>query len=148
MPWPRPNRSPFPSACPTPCRPRPCACWMPAAPPSIELLVELWPALDRFAAERTGPAWKQVEQYATRRSGHGSRQERCEMEQAGQDPASPGHAQAGLPDHPAPALGRPDPSSRGEASGQKGLSADQRAGTGAAGASSRRRGRRRTRSWR
>ena len=48
-----------------------------------ELLVELWPALDRFAAERTGPAWKQVERYATRRSGHGSRQERCEMEQAG-----------------------------------------------------------------
>src|SRR5215469_2988301 len=48
-----------------------------------ELLVELWPALDRFAAERTGPAWKQVEQYATRHSGHGSRQERCEMEQAG-----------------------------------------------------------------
>jgi hypothetical protein len=48
-----------------------------------ELVVELWPALDRFAAERTGPAWKQVEQYATRRSGHGNRQERCEMEQAG-----------------------------------------------------------------
>jgi len=38
-----------------------------------QLLVELWPALDRFAAERTGPAWKQVEQYAVRRSGHGSR---------------------------------------------------------------------------
>jgi len=48
-----------------------------------ELLVELWPALDRFAAERTGPAWKQVEQYAAKRSRHGSRQERCEMEQAG-----------------------------------------------------------------
>ena len=48
-----------------------------------ELLVGLWPQLDRFAAERTGPAWKQVEQYAARRSGHGSRQERCEMEQAG-----------------------------------------------------------------
>ena len=48
-----------------------------------ELLVGLWPELDRFAAERTGPAWKQVEQYATRRSGHGSRQERCEMVQAG-----------------------------------------------------------------
>ena len=47
------------------------------------LLVGLWPQLDRFAAERTGPAWKQVEQYAARRSGHGSRQERCEMEQAG-----------------------------------------------------------------
>ena len=48
-----------------------------------ELLVELWKELDRFAGARTGPAWKQVEQYATRRSGHGSRQERCEMEQAG-----------------------------------------------------------------
>ena len=48
-----------------------------------QLLAELWPALDRFAAERTGPAWKQVERYAVRRSGHGSRQERCEMEQAG-----------------------------------------------------------------
>ena len=48
-----------------------------------ELLTDLWPQLDRFAAERTGPAWKQVEQSATRRSGHGSRQERCEMEQAG-----------------------------------------------------------------
>ena len=48
-----------------------------------QLLLELWPVLDRFAAERTGPAWKQVERYATRRSGHGSRQERGEMEQAG-----------------------------------------------------------------
>ena len=48
-----------------------------------QLLVELWPELDHFAAERTGPAWKQVERYATKRSGHGSRQERCEMEQAG-----------------------------------------------------------------
>ena len=38
-----------------------------------ELLVKLWPALDRFAAERTGPAWKQVEQYVTKRSGHGRR---------------------------------------------------------------------------
>src|SRR5215813_12983760 len=48
-----------------------------------ELLIELWPQLDRFATERTGPAWKQVERYATLRSGHGSRQERCELEQAG-----------------------------------------------------------------
>ena len=48
-----------------------------------ELLLELWPALDRFAAERTGPAWKQVERYTTRRSGHGSRQERGVLEQAG-----------------------------------------------------------------
>jgi hypothetical protein len=48
-----------------------------------QLLLGLWPQLDRFTAERTGPAWKQVERYATKRSGHGSRQERCEMEQAG-----------------------------------------------------------------
>src|SRR5215813_10769661 len=48
-----------------------------------QLLLALWPQLDRFVAERTGPAWKQVEQYAARRSGHGNRQERCEMEQAG-----------------------------------------------------------------
>src|SRR5690242_15179006 len=48
-----------------------------------QLLLELWPQLDRFAAERTGPAWKQVERYETRRSGHGNRQERGEMEQAG-----------------------------------------------------------------
>src|SRR5262249_38960260 len=68
--------------CPTPCRPGPCACWMPAAPPSMGCRLP-WPALDRFAAERTGLAWKQVEQEATRRSGHGNRQERCEMEQAG-----------------------------------------------------------------
>jgi putative transposase len=38
-----------------------------------ELLLELWPGLDRFVAERTGPAWKQVERYAARRSGHGRR---------------------------------------------------------------------------
>ena len=31
-----------------------------------ELLDELWPQLDCFAAERTGPAWKQVEQYVVR----------------------------------------------------------------------------------
>src|SRR5258708_7501040 len=44
---------------------------------------ELWPQLDRFAGERSGPAWKQVERHLLTRSGHGSRQERCEMEQAG-----------------------------------------------------------------
>jgi hypothetical protein len=38
-----------------------------------ELLVDLWPQLDRFAGERTGPARTQVEQYAARRSGHGRR---------------------------------------------------------------------------
>ena len=48
-----------------------------------QMLIDLWPDLDLFAAERTGPAWKQVEKHLLRRSGHGSRQERCEMEQAG-----------------------------------------------------------------
>jgi putative transposase len=48
-----------------------------------ELLQALWPVLDAFTTERTGPAWKQVEPLLLKRSGHGSRQERCEMEQAG-----------------------------------------------------------------
>jgi putative transposase len=47
------------------------------------LLTQLWDHLDDFVAERTGSAWKQVERYAVQRSGHGNRQERCEMEQAG-----------------------------------------------------------------
>jgi len=47
------------------------------------IIVELWPQLDRFAGDRSGPAWKQVEKYLIRRSGHGNRQERNEMEQAG-----------------------------------------------------------------
>src|SRR5258708_11851811 len=46
-------------------------------------IVELWPQLDRFAGDRSGPAWKQVEKYLIRRSGHGNRQERNEREQAG-----------------------------------------------------------------
>ena len=48
-----------------------------------QIITDLWPHLDLFAAERTGPAWKQVEKHLAHRSGHGSRQERCEMEQAG-----------------------------------------------------------------
>lgn len=48
-----------------------------------QILVALWPHLDRFATERTGPAWKQVDRYLLTCSGHGSRQERNEMEQAG-----------------------------------------------------------------
>jgi len=48
-----------------------------------EILVDLWPQLDQFAGDRSGPAWKQVERHLLKRSGHGSRQERCEMEQAG-----------------------------------------------------------------
>jgi putative transposase len=48
-----------------------------------EILVELWDKLDAFATDRSGPAWKQVERHLVKRSGHGSRQERCEMESAG-----------------------------------------------------------------
>jgi putative transposase len=48
-----------------------------------EILVELWDQLDDFATGRIGPAWKQVERHLVKRSGHGSRQERCEMESAG-----------------------------------------------------------------
>ena len=47
------------------------------------IIEELWASLDEFAGDRKGIAWKQVEQYLVTRSGHGSRQERCEMEQAG-----------------------------------------------------------------
>jgi putative transposase len=50
---------------------------------SNQILLDLWPRLDVFAGERTGPAWKQVERHRITRSGHGSRQERNEMEQAG-----------------------------------------------------------------
>ncbi|HEY6540560.1 MAG TPA: zinc ribbon domain-containing protein [Ktedonobacteraceae bacterium] len=48
-----------------------------------QIITDLWPQLDLFVAGRSGPAWKQVEKYLLRRSGHGSRQERNEMEQAG-----------------------------------------------------------------
>src|SRR5438445_8535449 len=47
------------------------------------MITALWPRLDAFAGERTGPAWKQVERHLITRSGHGSRQERNEMEQSG-----------------------------------------------------------------
>src|SRR5579864_6581878 len=51
--------------------------------PINQIVTDLWPQLDLFAADRTGPAWKQVEKHLLKRSGHGNRQERCEMEQAG-----------------------------------------------------------------
>src|SRR5215831_1325017 len=70
-----------------------------------ELLLELWPQLDRFAGERTGPAWKQVEQYAVRRSGHGRRPRALRDGTGRADLARTGHAQAGLPHHPAAAHG-------------------------------------------
>ncbi len=59
-------------------------CLLDESTPAInEIVQELWPDLDLFASERTGPAWKQVERHLLKKSGHGSRQERCEMEQAG-----------------------------------------------------------------
>jgi putative transposase len=55
-----------------------------ASRPAInQILMDVWPSLDLFAGEHTGLAWKQVEKHLVSRSGHGSRQERCEMEQAG-----------------------------------------------------------------
>ena len=55
-----------------------------ASRPAInQILMDVWPSLDLFAGERTGLAWKQVEKHLVSRSGRGSRQERCEMEQAG-----------------------------------------------------------------
>src|ERR1700730_6559366 len=48
-----------------------------------QIIIDLWPQLDLFGSSRTGPAWKQVERHLLTRSGHGSRQERCEMESAG-----------------------------------------------------------------
>ena len=48
-----------------------------------QIITDLWFSLDFFAADRAGLAWKQVEKHLLHTSGHGSRQERCEMEQAG-----------------------------------------------------------------
>jgi putative transposase len=48
-----------------------------------QIIVDLWKSLDLFASDRMGPAWKQVERHLLMRSGHGNRQERCEMESAG-----------------------------------------------------------------
>ncbi|GCE14734.1 transposase [Tengunoibacter tsumagoiensis] len=47
------------------------------------IVCELWPQLDLFAADRRGPAWKQVEKHLITRNGHGSRQQRNEWESAG-----------------------------------------------------------------
>src|ERR1700686_2211056 len=48
-----------------------------------QIILDLWAQVDLFASNRTGPAWKQVECHLLQRSGHGNRQERNEMEQAG-----------------------------------------------------------------
>ena len=46
-------------------------------------LTTLWPQLDAFAAERSGPAWKQVDALLSSPEPHGSRQWRCEAEVVG-----------------------------------------------------------------
>ncbi|HEX9133803.1 MAG TPA: transposase, partial [Ktedonobacteraceae bacterium] len=48
-----------------------------------QIVTNLWPQLDVFESPRTGPAWKEVERHLLTRSGHGNRQERCEMESSG-----------------------------------------------------------------
>ena len=46
-------------------------------------LVQLWPLLDEFMAERAGPAWKHVVELIGSPDPHGERQWRCEAETAG-----------------------------------------------------------------
>lgn len=46
-------------------------------------LVQLWPYLDDFMAERAGPAWKHVVELIGSPDPHGDRQWRCEAETAG-----------------------------------------------------------------
>src|SRR6266516_4307855 len=47
------------------------------------LLARLWPRLDEFMGERSGPAWKQVVAMTGSPDPHGDRQFRCEAETAG-----------------------------------------------------------------
>jgi putative transposase len=47
------------------------------------LLACLWPRLDEFIGERSGPAWKQVVAMTASPDPHGDRQFRCESETAG-----------------------------------------------------------------
>jgi len=47
------------------------------------LLARLWPRLDEFRGERSGPAWKQVVAMTGSPDPHGDRQFRCESETAG-----------------------------------------------------------------
>jgi hypothetical protein len=48
-----------------------------------QALTALWPRLDAFTAERSGPAWKSVDALLSRPEPHGSRQWRCEAEVVG-----------------------------------------------------------------
>src|SRR5215469_1656650 len=47
------------------------------------LLTCLWPRLDEFVGEQSGPAWKQVVGMTSSPDPHGDRQFRCESETAG-----------------------------------------------------------------
>ena len=47
------------------------------------LLARLWPRLDEFMGQRSGPAWKQVVAMTGSPDAHGDRQFRCESETAG-----------------------------------------------------------------
>src|SRR5215472_1232197 len=47
------------------------------------LLACLWPRLDEFLGERSGPAWKEVVAMTASPDPHGDRQFRCESETAG-----------------------------------------------------------------
>ena len=48
-----------------------------------QALAILWPSLDEFGSDRTGPAWKQVGKYTGSPDFHGDRQWRCESEVVG-----------------------------------------------------------------
>src|SRR5258708_32516323 len=79
--------------------------------PINQIVTELWQQLDLFTADRAGPAWKQVEKHVLCRSGHGSGQERSEMEQAGRGlPAQASRQQLFQKIHPplSEGLVRPD----------------------------------------
>src|SRR5215472_12546512 len=83
IPWPGPSRSPFPSACPTRCRPRPRACWMPAARRRVSSWSscgQRWIALPESARVRPGNRWSSTRPGAVATA---EGRERCEMEQAG-----------------------------------------------------------------
>src|SRR5262252_4341867 len=47
------------------------------------LLACLWPRLDEFGGQRSGPAWKEVVAMTASPDPHGDRQFRCESETAG-----------------------------------------------------------------
>jgi len=86
-----------------------------------EIVTLLWPDLDTFGGERTSQAWKQVEQHLIQRSGHGNRQERCEMESA-ERILRAGLSQTDLHHHSAHPHRRTDPARRRETSRAQRLS--------------------------